>query len=109
MLSHQELYAALSTKFTFPAFTSAPPIHVLVNGVSPQTALAARTQPSHLPFVISIVCPFVAAVRTNFAVPDSPVVVVGAPAHCSIVPAMEPQMERRATLISWETRVLQEY
>lgn len=93
-------YAALSVKSTFPALTSAPPIHVLVNGVSPQTALAALTHPSHLPFVISIVCPEVAALSVNFAVPDSPVVVVGSPPHCSIVPAIPPQMARRATLIS---------
>jgi len=93
-------------KSTFPALTSAPPIHVLVNGVSPHTALAALTHPSHRPLVISIVCPEVAAFNTNFAVPEAPVVVVGLPAHCSIVPAMLPQMERRATLMSWETSVL---
>lgn len=66
-------------KSTFPALTSAPPIHVLVKGVSPQTALAALTQPSHRPFVISIVCPEVAAFKVNFAVPEAPVVLVGAP------------------------------
>jgi hypothetical protein len=97
---------AESVKSTFPALTSAPPIHVLVNGVSPHTALAALTHPSHRPFVMSIVCPEVAAVNTNLAVPEAPVVVVGLPAHCSIVPAMLPQMESRATLISWSTRVL---
>jgi hypothetical protein len=81
-------------------------MHVLVNGVSPHKALAALTQPSHRPLVISIVCPLVAALKLNFAVPEAPVVFVGFPAHCSIVPAMLPQMESKATLMSWETSVL---
>ena len=98
--------AAVRTKSTFPAFTSAPPIHVLVNGLFPHVALAALTQPSHLPLVISMVCPAVAALSVNFAVPDSPVVVVGSPPHCSMVPAIPPQMESRATLMSWSTSVL---
>jgi hypothetical protein len=75
-------------------------MHVLVNGESPQTALAALTHPSQRPFVISIVCPDVAAVRVNFAVPEAPVVVCGEPPHCSIVPEIPPQIERRATLMS---------
>lgn len=33
-------------------------------------------------------------------------VVVGCPWHCSIVPAMPPQIERMATLMSWLLRVL---
>jgi hypothetical protein len=98
--------AAVRAKSTFPAFTSAPPIHVLVNGLFPHVALAALTQPSHLPLVISMVCPAVAALSVNFAVPDSPVVVVGSPPHCSMVPAIPPQMESRATLMSWSTSVL---
>jgi hypothetical protein len=85
---------------TFPAFTFAPPMQVNFEGVSPHTALAARTQPSHLPFVISIVWPEVAAFSVNFAVPDTPVVLVGLPPHCWIVPAIPPQMESKATLMS---------
>jgi hypothetical protein len=42
----------------------------------------------------------VAALKLNFAVPEEPVVLVGLPAHCSIVPAMLPQMESKATLMS---------
>lgn len=94
------------TKSTLSALTSDPPMQVLVNGLSPHVALAAATHASHLPFVISIVCPAVAAVSVNLAVPDVPVVVAGLPAHCSMVPAMPPQMSRRATLMSCETRVV---
>ena len=83
-------------------------MHVEVKGLFPHTALAARTHPSHLPFVISMVVPAVATLSTNLAVPKAPVVVVGLPAHCSMVPAMEPQMERSATFMSWSTRVLQD-
>jgi hypothetical protein len=75
-------------------------MHVLVNGEFPQTALAALTHPSQRPLVTSIVCPDVAAVRVNFAVPEAPVVVSGEPPHCSIFPAIPPQIERRATLMS---------
>jgi hypothetical protein len=53
-----------------------------------------------------MVCPTVAALSVNFAVPDSPVVVVGSPPHCSMVPDIPPQMESRATLMSWSTSVL---
>lgn len=81
-------------------------MHVLLKGESPHTALPALTQPSHRPFVISIVCPEVAALRMNLAVPEAPVVFVGFPPHCSIFPAIPPQIERRATLMSWSTRVL---
>jgi hypothetical protein len=75
-------------------------MHVLVNGESPQTALAALTQPSQRPFETSIVCPDVAALRVNFAVPEAPVVLAGEPWHCSIFPEIPPQIERRATLMS---------
>lgn len=94
-------HCAVRENLTFPLFISAPPMHVLVNGLSPHTALAARMHPSHRPFVISIVCPAVAASNDRSAPPDAPVVFVGFPWHCSILPAMPPQIERRATLISW--------
>jgi hypothetical protein len=74
-------HAAVSEKATFPEFPFAPPIHVVVKGLSPQTALAARTQPSQRPFVISIVWPAVTALRVNLASPEAPVVVVGEPPH----------------------------
>ncbi|TGO78191.1 hypothetical protein BELL_0075g00070 [Botrytis elliptica] len=70
-----------SSKSTLPAFTFAPPMQVLVKGLSPHTALAALIHPSHLPFVISIVWPDVAALSFKRAVPDSPVVDVGSPPH----------------------------
>jgi hypothetical protein len=90
----------LNWKFTLFLFAFAPPIQVLVNGLSPHTALAALTQPSHLPLVMIMVVPAVATSRSKRAVPEIPVVDVGWPPHCSIVPAMPPQMERRATLMS---------
>lgn len=77
IVTESTAYAALNVNCTFPALTFAPPMHVLVSGELPQTARAALTQPSHLPFVMSIVWPAVAALRANFAVPDSPVVLVG--------------------------------
>jgi hypothetical protein len=95
-------YACTNAKSTFPALTAAPPMHVDLNGLSPHTALAALTQPSHLPFVMSIVCPWVAALSSNLASPEAPDVDVGWPPHCSMVPAMPPQIWRRATLILCE-------
>lgn len=50
--------------------------------------------------------PAVSTWRFNCASPEAPVVVVGCPWHCSIVPAMPPQIERMATLMSWLFRVL---
>jgi hypothetical protein len=103
-------------KSTLAEFPFAPPIQVDVKGASPhvalyrrlvsisvsrvamyesETDLAAATQPSQRPLLISIV-PEV-AVRLKRAVPLAPVVLVGCPPHCCIVPAMPPQMERRAT------------
>lgn len=105
-LFFRSFYCVVRENLTFPLFISAPPMHVLVNGLSPHTALAARMHPSHRPFVISIVCPGVAASNDRNAPPDEPVVFVGFPWHCSIVPAMPPQIERRATLISWLLIVL---
>jgi hypothetical protein len=54
-------------------------MQVLVNGESPQTALAALMQPSQRPFVMSIVVPAVSASKDNFAVPLAPTVLVGLP------------------------------
>lgn len=45
------------------------------------TARAALMQPSHLPLLTLIVAPAVAAFKVNNAVPDLPVVEVGAPPH----------------------------
>lgn len=44
-----------------------------------------------------MVCPAVAALKVNNAVPEAPVVVSGFPPHCSIVPAIPPQMASWAT------------
>jgi hypothetical protein len=74
--------AADKVTLTFPAFIAAPPMQVNLAGESPHTALTALTHPSHLPLVISIVWPLVAALRVNLAVPDTPVVLVGFPPHC---------------------------
>jgi hypothetical protein len=46
-----------------------------------QTALAALTQPSQRPLLTLIVAPTVAAFREKRAVPEEPVVDVGAPPH----------------------------
>jgi len=97
-------YAAASVKSTLPVV--APPTHVEVKGLSPQTACAARTQPSHLPFEMFIVAPASVAVKVNAAVPLAPVVVAGLPPQNSIDPAIPPQIARTATLMSCETNVV---
>jgi hypothetical protein len=53
-----------------------------------------------------IVAPAVAALRVNKAVPEEPVVDVGAPPHLVIVPAMPPQIPNSATFWSWNTMLL---
>jgi hypothetical protein len=62
-----------------------------------QTALAARTQPSHLPLLMLIVAPDVTALRLKSAVPDEPVVDVGAPPHFVIAPAIPSHIPSSAT------------
>jgi hypothetical protein len=79
---------------------------VLVNGLSPQTALAALIHPSQRPLVMIIVVPAVSTSKSRRAVPEIPEVLVGWPPHCWMAPAMPPQMERRATLMSWDFSVL---
>lgn len=61
------------------------------------TDLAAATHPSQRPLVMSIVPE--TAFRLKMASPLLPVVDVGFPRHCSIVPAIPPQIERRATWV----------
>jgi hypothetical protein len=62
-----------------------------------QTARAARTQPSHLPLLTLIVAPEVTVESEKSAVPDLPVVEVGAPPHFVMVPAIPPQIPSSAT------------
>jgi hypothetical protein len=50
-----------------------------------------------------IVAPLCVVVKENFAVPDCPVVEVGAPPHLVMAPAMPPQMPSSATFWSWKT------
>lgn len=80
-------------------------MQVLVNGESPQTALAALMQPSQRPFEILIVVPAVSTFKDNFAVPLAPTVLVGLPSQCVIFPAMLPHMERRATCFMTVNRI----
>ena len=95
-------YAAVNSNAIFPPFVPAvPPTHSLLNGLSPHTALAALMHASHLPLDTLIVDPSFTTFRFSTAVPDAPVVEAGLPWHFWIVPAMVPQMERMATLISW--------
>jgi hypothetical protein len=61
------------------------------------TALAALTHPSHLPLLTFIVAPATTALSLNNAVPDDPVVDVGAPPHLVIAPAIPPQIPNSAT------------
>jgi len=96
-------YTATKVNATLPVV--APPIHVLVKPPVGQTAVAALTHPSHLPFETLIVAPLEAsvAVSVNLAVPDWPTVVEGLPPQNSMVPAMPPQMASSATFWSWKT------
>lgn len=76
-------------------------MQVLVNVPVGQTACAALIQPSHLPLLTLMVAPSVTGVSVSFEVPDAPTVLVGLPPQNSIVPEMPPQIDRRATLVSW--------
>ena len=86
----------------------APPTHVLVkllpNG---HAALAALMQPSHLPFETLIVAPASVAASEKRASPEDPVVEAGEPWHCSILPVIPPQIESKATSVSWKSILLQ--
>lgn len=81
----------------------APPKHVAVKLPVGHTALAARTHLSHLPLEMLMVAPSWTASSSNFAEPAWPVVLVGAPPHLVISPAMPPQMLSIATFSSWKT------
>jgi len=70
------------------------------------TALAARTHCSHRPFEMLSVAPLWTGVSSNLAEPDWPVVLVGAPPHLVMDPAMPPQMLSMATFSSWKTMFL---
>lgn len=88
-------YCAVRENATFPV--DAPPMHVDVKSPVGHTALAALTHPSHLPLLTLIVAPEVTAFSLNSAVPDDPVVDVGAPPHFVMAPAMPPQIASSAT------------
>jgi hypothetical protein len=68
-----------------------PPTQVLVKVPVGQTALAARTQPSHRPFETFRVAPALSGVKVNLDVPEAPTVVLGFPPQNSIFPAIPPQ------------------
>jgi hypothetical protein len=91
----QRHYRAFNVKSTFPVV--APPIHVLEKLPVGQTALAALTHPSHRPLLTLIFASAVAAFKVNSAVPEEPVVEIGAPPHFVIAPAMPPQIPSSAT------------
>ena len=61
---------------------------------------------SQRPLEMLIVAPLTAGVIENLALPDTPVVDVGAPWHFWIVPAMPPQICSRATFTVWKSRAL---
>lgn len=98
ILNHQGLS---KTKSTFPEL--APPTHVAFRLPVGQTALAARTHCSHRPLDMLIVAPVSVGFSANLAVPDCPVVDVGAPPHLVMAPAIPPQMPSSATFSSWKT------
>ena len=98
----------------------APPMQVLEKVPVGQTALAARTQPSHRPLLTLRVAPATVPFSVKRAVPEDPVVEVGAPPHLkflsayvfssmpgyiyfSMVPAIPPQIPSSATFWSWKT------
>lgn len=97
-------YGLSRVKSTFPV--EAPPTQVPLILPVGHTARAARIQPSHLPLEILMVAPLDAALSVKSAVPDSPVVLSGAPPHFVMVPAMPPQMPSSATFWSWKTMSL---
>lgn len=90
-----KFHCAVKLKSTLSLLPFAPPMQVVVNGESPQVALAAATHPSHRPFVI-LITPAV-AVSVNRALWLSPVVVDGEPRHCWISAWMPPHIESKAT------------
>jgi hypothetical protein len=65
----------------------APSMQAHLNVQVGQTAQAARTQPSHRPLLTLMVLPAWVAFNSKGAVPDEPVVDVGAPPHFVIAPA----------------------
>jgi hypothetical protein len=81
-----------------------PPTQVLLKPPVGHVALAARTQPSHLPLDTLRVAPLFTGVKVNLLVPLAPTVDAGFPPHFSIVPAIPPQIERMATFVSWVFR-----
>lgn len=97
-------HRALKVNATSP--DDAPPTQTLLNSPTGHTALAALTQPSHLPLLTLIVAPLSVASSVNSADPLEPLVDVGAPPHFVIAPAMPPQMLSEATLRSWGLIVL---
>lgn len=98
------LYASDSVNLTSPLV--APPTQVLSNVPVGHVSLAALTQRSHRPLEMLIVAPLSVVDRSKRAVPLSPVVLDGLPPHFWIDPAMPPQMDRMATLVSWVSRLL---
>ena len=89
------LHCADKVNATFPV--EAPPTQVELKVPEGQTALAARTHPSHRPLLTLIVAPESTALSSKSAVPDEPVVDVGAPPHFVIAPAIPPQIPSWAT------------
>lgn len=84
----------------------APPAQVADKLPVGQTARAARMHCSQRPLETLMVPPLVAVLTVNLAVPDTPVVLGGAPPHFVILPAMPPQMPNWATFSSWKAMLL---
>lgn len=85
----------------------APPTQVDLKLPVGQVARAARMQPSQRPLETFSVAPELVGFKVNLAVPDTPVVLFGAPPHFWIEPWMPPQMARVATFMSWVSILLQ--
>ena len=82
-------------KLTSP--DEAPPEHVPLILPVGQMARAARIHCSQRPLLMLIVAPLVVVVSVNFALPDWPTVLSGAPPHLVIEPEIPPQTASSAT------------
>lgn len=105
MVYYNKAYGLVSVKATSPVL--APPLQVDLKLPLGHVALAARMHPSQRPLDTLIVAPEAVGFKVNFAVPDTPVVLFGAPPHFWMDPAMPPQIASVATFMSWVSILLQ--
>lgn len=98
--SFSSLVSHACDKLNLTSPVVAPPTQVLSKVPVGHVSCAALTQRSHRPLEMLMVAPASVADRSKRDPPFSPTVDVGDPPHFWIEPAMPPQMERMATLVS---------